>query len=59
VATIFDFVLVFTFLEMLEFMDFVQHAFYKASNWNVENSYSNLTATARGLYLQSYSHSSR
>jgi len=35
-------------LNMLEFMDYVQHAFYNASNWNVENSYSHLTATARG-----------
>jgi hypothetical protein len=35
-------------VEMLEFMDYVQHAFYIASNWNVENSYSQLTATARG-----------
>ena len=34
---------------MLEFMDYVQHAFYNASNWNVENSYSHLTATARGI----------
>ena len=33
---------------MLEFMDYVQHAFYNASRWNYENSYSNLTATARG-----------
>jgi hypothetical protein len=34
--------------EMLEFMDYVQNAFYEASNWNLENSYSQLTATARG-----------
>ncbi|KAH8600359.1 hypothetical protein B0O99DRAFT_649184 [Bisporella sp. PMI_857] len=34
---------------MLEFMDYVQHAFYNASNWNYENSYSQLTATARAL----------
>jgi len=33
---------------MLEFMDYVQHAFYNASKWNIENSYSHLTATARG-----------
>lgn len=33
---------------MLEFMDYVQHAFYNASYWNFENSYSQLTATARG-----------
>ena len=30
-------------------MDYVQHAFYNASNWNYENSYSHLTATARGM----------
>ncbi|KAH6680565.1 mitochondrial distribution and morphology protein 10 [Halenospora varia] len=34
---------------MLEFMDYIQNAFYNASHWNVENSYSQLTATARGL----------
>ncbi|KAJ5050650.1 uncharacterized protein L3040_002525 [Drepanopeziza brunnea f. sp. 'multigermtubi'] len=34
---------------MLEFMDYVQHAFYNASHWNHENSYSHLTATARAL----------
>ncbi|KAK2629318.1 hypothetical protein QTJ16_000138 [Diplocarpon rosae] len=34
---------------MLEFMDYVQHAFYTASHWNHENSYSHLTATARAL----------
>jgi len=34
---------------MLEFMDYVQQSFYKASHWNEENSYSNLTATARAL----------
>lgn len=30
-------------------MDYVQHAFYDASHWNFENSYSQLTATARAL----------
>ncbi|EPE27077.1 hypothetical protein GLAREA_02991 [Glarea lozoyensis ATCC 20868] len=30
-------------------MDYVQNAFYDASNWNLENSYSQLTATARAL----------
>jgi hypothetical protein len=35
--------------KMLEFMDFVQYTFYDASRWNYENSYSDLTATARGL----------
>jgi hypothetical protein len=34
--------------DMLEFMDYVQHAFYNASHWSFENSYSQLTATARG-----------
>ncbi|PQE05547.1 mitochondrial inheritance component MDM10 protein [Rutstroemia sp. NJR-2017a BBW] len=34
---------------MLEFMDYVQHAFYNATRWNYENSYSQLTATAKGL----------
>ncbi|KAG9239084.1 hypothetical protein BJ875DRAFT_366600 [Amylocarpus encephaloides] len=34
---------------MLEFMDYVQQAFYNASRWNSENSYSQLTATARAL----------
>ena len=35
-------------LNMLEFMDYIQHAFYNVSGWNFENSYSQLTATARG-----------
>ncbi|TAQ84622.1 hypothetical protein B7494_g7053 [Chlorociboria aeruginascens] len=34
---------------MLEFMDYVQRAFYHASHWDHENSYSHLTATARAL----------
>ncbi|ORY03204.1 hypothetical protein BCR34DRAFT_492574 [Clohesyomyces aquaticus] len=34
---------------MLDFMDHVQNAFYGASHWNVDNSYGNLTATARAL----------
>ena len=33
---------------MLEFMDYIQYAFYNASHWTYENSYSHLTATARG-----------
>ena len=33
---------------MLEFMDYIQHAFYNATRWNYENSYSHLTTTARG-----------
>jgi hypothetical protein len=38
-------------LNMLEFMDYVQHAFYNVSLWNYENSYSHLTATARGKHI--------
>ncbi|EAT76603.1 mitochondrial distribution and morphology protein 10 [Parastagonospora nodorum] len=34
---------------MLDFMDNVQHAFYEASHWNVDNSYGALNATARAL----------
>ncbi|KAI9733180.1 MAG: Mitochondrial distribution and morphology protein 10 [Claussenomyces sp. TS43310] len=34
---------------MLEFMDYVQRAFYSASRWDEENSYTSLTATAQGL----------
>ncbi|KAF8415121.1 hypothetical protein BGX38DRAFT_1252080 [Terfezia claveryi] len=34
---------------MLTYMDYVQQAFYKATNWNEDNSYANLTATARAL----------
>jgi distribution and morphology protein 10 len=37
-------------LDMLEFMDYIQHAFYNATRWNYENSYSQLTATARGKH---------
>lgn len=33
---------------MLGFMDYVQNAFYEASHWNHDNSYSYLTATAQG-----------
>jgi distribution and morphology protein 10 len=33
---------------MLDFMENVQHAFYEASYWNVDNSYGALNATARG-----------
>jgi distribution and morphology protein 10 len=33
---------------MLDFMENVQHAFYEASHWNVDNSYGALNATARG-----------
>ncbi|KAL9043383.1 MAG: hypothetical protein Q9214_003427 [Letrouitia sp. 1 TL-2023] len=34
---------------MLDFMDYVQIAFYEASHWNLDNSYGTLTATARSL----------
>ncbi|MCJ1402017.1 Mitochondrial distribution and morphology protein 10 [Xylographa trunciseda] len=34
---------------MLGFMDYVQQAFFTASHWNQDNSYGNLTATARAL----------
>lgn len=33
---------------MLDFMDYVQNAFYEASRWNRDNSYGTLTATAKG-----------
>src|SRR3954465_4533623 len=33
---------------MLDFMESVQHAFYEASHWNVDNSYGALNASARG-----------
>ncbi|KAI9793830.1 MAG: Mitochondrial distribution and morphology protein 10 [Peltula sp. TS41687] len=34
---------------MLEFMDQVQTAWFNATNWHADNSYSNLTSTARAL----------
>ena len=34
---------------MLEFMDYVQRAFYAASGWNIDSSYATLTATAHNL----------
>lgn len=34
---------------MLAYMDYVQNAFYQATSWNPDNSYVNLTATARGI----------
>ena len=34
---------------MLEFMDYVQSAFYAASRWNVDNSYASLTNTTNNL----------
>ena len=33
---------------MLDFMDYVQNAFYEASHWNRNNSYGTLTATSQG-----------
>ena len=36
---------------MLEFMDYVQHAFSYTSNWDRDNSYGALTATSRGMLL--------
>lgn len=40
-------------VRMLEFMDYIQRAFHKASKWNPDNSYSNLTATSRGQHMRS------
>ncbi|KAI4260630.1 MAG: hypothetical protein LQ352_000192 [Teloschistes flavicans] len=34
---------------MLDFMDYVQNAFYEASHWNRNNSYGTLTATSQAL----------
>ncbi|KAF2398620.1 mitochondrial distribution and morphology protein 10 [Trichodelitschia bisporula] len=34
---------------MFTFMDYIQNAFYSASHWNRDNSYSTLTATAQAL----------
>ncbi|KAF7449605.1 mitochondrial distribution and morphology protein 10 [Pyrenophora tritici-repentis] len=34
---------------MFDFMESVQHAFYEASHWNVDNSYGALNASARAL----------
>ncbi|KAF1815190.1 hypothetical protein P152DRAFT_456242 [Eremomyces bilateralis CBS 781.70] len=34
---------------MLGFMDYIQHAFHLASQWNSDNSYSSLTASARDI----------
>ncbi|CCU81702.1 unnamed protein product [Blumeria hordei] len=34
---------------MLEFMEYIQHAWYHATQWNQDNSYSQLTSTARAL----------
>lgn len=33
---------------MLPYMDYIQNAFYEATGWNQDNSYAQLTATARG-----------
>ncbi len=37
---------------MLDFMEYVQNAFYEASHWNRNNSYGTLTATSQGLLAQ-------
>lgn len=34
---------------MLDFMDYVQHAFHRKSRWNVDNSYASLTTTSVNL----------
>lgn len=39
---------------MLDFMENVQHAFYEASHWNLDNSYGTLNATARGTSHNSF-----
>jgi len=36
---------------MLQFMDYVQNAFYHGSSWNVDNFYGTLTATGNGVYI--------
>ena len=41
---------------MLDFMDYVQNAFYEASHWNRNNSYGTLTATSQGKLTQSLLH---
>jgi distribution and morphology protein 10 len=38
---------------MLPYMDYIQNAFYEATDWNQDNSYAQLTATARGTAPQS------
>jgi hypothetical protein len=40
--------------DMLDFMENVQHAFYEASHWNVDNSYGALNATARGRFHSTF-----
>lgn len=35
---------------MLDFMDYIQLAFAEATNWNRDNSYSSLTATAQCMF---------
>lgn len=36
---------------MLDFMDYIQLAFAEGTNWNRDNSYSSLTATAQCMLL--------
>lgn len=35
---------------MLDFMDYIQLAFAEGTNWNRDNSYSSLTATAQCMF---------
>jgi mitochondrial distribution and morphology protein 10 len=35
---------------MLDFMDYIQRAFFAASKWNVDDSYSSLNSTAEGTF---------
>jgi hypothetical protein len=36
---------------MREFMHYITDAFYSASGWNEDNTYKELNATARGMFL--------
>jgi hypothetical protein len=36
--------------DMLDFMEYIQLGFAEATNWNRDNSYSSLTATAQCMY---------
>lgn len=44
---------------MLDFMDYIQLAFAEGTNWNRDNSYSSLTATAQCMLLSLESWSRR
>lgn len=39
---------------MLDFMDYIQLAFAEATNWNRDNSYSSLTATAQCMHTSPF-----